>query len=117
MKLRIKGNSLRLRVSRSELQQFVQGQRIQKTIYFGQEPGARLTYTLESNATIRDTTAQYCLHEVTIQIPSAVARSWATGDSISVSGRKDLGPAGTLEILVEKDLACLDRSDEENEDT
>jgi hypothetical protein len=40
MKLRIKGNSLRYRVGRSELAKFVDSGRIEDTIYFASEQAA-----------------------------------------------------------------------------
>jgi len=50
MKLRIKGNSLRLRVSRSELAHLQAGGRIEETIRFAEAPEAKLTYASESAA-------------------------------------------------------------------
>ncbi len=47
MKLRINGHSLRLRVSRSEVEYLLQNGRIEDTIYFGVDQEARLTYALE----------------------------------------------------------------------
>ena len=38
MKLRIKGNSLRFRVTQSELAKLVELGRVEETIYFGPEP-------------------------------------------------------------------------------
>jgi hypothetical protein len=49
-KLRIKGNSLRLRVSRFELAPFQLGGRIEETIRFTEASDAKLTYALESAA-------------------------------------------------------------------
>ena len=47
MKLRIKGNSLRMRVGRAELTRFLHDGRIEDTIHFAAEPEASLTYALE----------------------------------------------------------------------
>jgi hypothetical protein len=44
MKLRIKGNSMRLRVSRSEVTRLLAGDRLEETIRFGPETRARFTY-------------------------------------------------------------------------
>jgi len=117
MKLRIQGNSLRLRVSRSELDRFSMGERIQETVYFGPEVDAKLTYALESNEAVAEMTVVYDSHEVTVQIPLALGRRWALDQSAGLSGSKHLGMGRTLDILVEKDFACLDRSEAENEDT
>ncbi len=89
MKLRIKGNSLRLRVSRSELDLVSKGQRVQETIYFGPEADASLTYALEWDAVIDQTTVKYESHTVTVQIPLNLARNWGTSDLVGVSGHKD----------------------------
>lgn len=47
MKLRIKGDSLRLRVSRSELDRVLAGGRVEETIHFGTASEAKFTYALE----------------------------------------------------------------------
>ena len=47
MKFRINGNSLRLRVTRSELERLVKNARIEETIYFSPDEQSRLTYVLE----------------------------------------------------------------------
>ena len=59
MKLRIKGNSLRLRVSRSELARFLEGERVEETIHFTRAPEASLTYALESAAQVVPMRVQY----------------------------------------------------------
>jgi hypothetical protein len=46
MKLRIQGNSIRLRVSRSELAAFVETGRLEETVYFGPQVETSLTYAL-----------------------------------------------------------------------
>jgi len=58
----------------------------------------------------------YGSQTVTVRIPSAMARQWKTSDTVSLSGTVDLGPAGTLDVLVEKDFACLNHSDADNAD-
>ena len=100
MKLRIKGNSLRLRVTRSEVERVSMGESIEDTICFGPEPNAKLTYALEREKAINSTTVKYHTHKVTIQIPLVLAHDWATSDSVGLSGEVDLGPAGTLHVLV-----------------
>ena len=117
MKLRIKGNSLRLRVSRSELDRFSKGQRIHETIHFGSAPNAKLSYALERDEAIDLTVVKYGSHTVTVQIPFKLACQWEMTDMVGLSGSIDLGPAGTLDVLVEKDFACLDQNEADNEDT
>ena len=117
MKLRIKGNSLRLRVSRSELAQFQAGGRIEETIHFTAAPEATLTYALESALRSSPVSVRYGSREVTVILSQDRARIWEAQDEVGVYTTLDMGPAGSLEVAVEKDFACLDRSDEDNSDT
>ena len=117
MKLRIKGNSLRLRVSRSELARFQAGGRIEETIHFTAAPEATLTYALESALKPSPVTVRYGSREVTVILSKDSGRIWGAQSEVGVYTTLDMGPAGSLEIAVEKDFACLDRSDEDNSDT
>jgi uncharacterized protein DUF7009 len=117
MKLRIKGNSLRLRVSRSELALFQAGGRIEETIHFTAAPEATLTYALESALKPSPVTVRYGSREVTVILSKDRARIWGAQSEVGVYTTLDMGPAGSLEVVVEKDFACLDRSDEDNSDT
>jgi hypothetical protein len=117
MKLRIKGNSLRLRVSRSELAQFQAEGRIEETIHFAAAPEATLTYALESALRSSPVSVRYGSREVTVILSQDRARIWEAQNEVGVYTTLDMGPAGSLEVVVEKDFACLDRSDEDNSDT
>jgi hypothetical protein len=117
MKLRIKGNSLRLRVSRSEFAQFQAGGRIEETIHFTAAPEATLTYALESALRSSPVSVRYGSREVTVILSQDRARIWEGQNEVGVYTTIDMGPAGSLEVVVEKDFACLDRSDEDNSDT
>jgi hypothetical protein len=117
VKLRIKGNSLRLRVSRSELAQFLEGDRIEETIYFNRSTEARLTYALESTPALTQVGVQYVPQEITVLLPEVLMRAWSDDIQVGVYASIDIGNTETLEISIEKDFACLDGSDEENLDT
>ena len=114
MKLRIKGDSLRLRVGPAELQRLMETGRIEETIHFALEPDARLTYALEVGA--GDALAVRHETEVAVVLPVEMARAWALGGDVGVYGELAVS-SGRLEIAVEKDWACLDNNDGENADT
>jgi len=116
MKMRIKGNSLRLRVSRSEIARLLNRDRLEETIHFAPEAGATLSYALEQSPAVEAPTTRYLSNTVTVLIPADQARVWCTTDQVGIEKDIDLGRFGTLTLLIEKDFACLDRSDEENED-
>jgi hypothetical protein len=116
MKLRLKGNSLRLRVSPSELARLLEKGRIEETIRFASEPNAKLTYALEHTATEEAISVRYRAQEVTIVLSTRWARSWAEGSDVGVSGTVRLD-SEVLDLLVEKDFACLEGTDQDNKDT
>jgi hypothetical protein len=115
MKLRIKGNSLRLRVSPSEMARLLDTGRIEETIYFAAGDGAKLTYALEHRAA-EEISLHYRANEVTVSLSTASVHEWAEGEQVGIYGALDVGH-GQLELIVEKDFACLDGSDAENADT
>ena len=117
MKLRIHKNSLRLRLGPSEIARLLASGRIEETIHFAPAEGAQLTYALElSPALANDLSVRYAPREIAVLVPRAQAQQWADGDAVGIGGRIDIGD-NTVEILVEKDFACIDRKPERNEDT
>jgi len=111
MKLRINGDSLRLRVSPSEMARLLDTGRIEETIHFAREDDARLTYALEHAATAQDIGLRYRPHEAAVVLSSSRARRWAESDEVGISGHLMAGER-RIELLVEKDFACLDRRDD-----
>jgi hypothetical protein len=115
MKLRIKGDSLRLRVGPSEIERLMETGRVEETIHFGLQEDARLTYALE----VADVGGIAVRHEgtrVAVILPSESARAWAQGTDVGVYGSVGVS-SGRLEIAVEKDWACLDGSEGEDAET
>jgi hypothetical protein len=116
MKLRIKGNSLRLRVSRSELARLMQTGRIEETIRFAPEEDAKLTYALEQSADHEAMSMRWQPREVAVLLPQEEAARWSEGDQVGLYCDCPIGEE-SLALLVEKDFACLDGTEADNEDT
>jgi hypothetical protein len=114
MKLRIKGDSLRLRVGPTEVQRLIGTGRVEETIHFA--PGACLTYALEQSETATSVSVVRSPHELVVIMPSSVAQAWAAGDEVGIYGTLPNG-SGSLEFAIEKDFACLDDSHAGNHDT
>ncbi len=117
MKLRIKGNSLRFRLSKSEVAQLTQSGEIRETVYFGSSPEAKLSYVLKTSAPQVGLSVGYANQTVTVTVNSETVSRWASVETeVGIYGSFDTGRE-PLELTIEKDFACLDRSAEENEDT
>jgi hypothetical protein len=117
MKLRIKGNSLRVRLTRSEVTKLIDIGHIEETIYFSSNEQSRLTYALGVEPDLTSATIRYEWPEVVIALPTKEATTWAEDNQVGIYATVDLGLRGTLDLIVEKDFACLDGSDADNLDT
>ncbi len=117
MKLRIRGDSLRLRLKRSEVDLLAAGKSIVEETHF---PGAVLRYRLD--VTGEETMqAQLENSSLIIRLPASQISGWATTDAVSILAQQDLPGGDKLTLLVEKDFSCLEpghhRDCEDDEDT
>jgi hypothetical protein len=103
MKLRIKGNTIRFRVTQSEVARLGRGQALRDATEFG--PAQRLDWILEP-ATGNAMQASFNGTTVSVRLPDHEIRTWAGSDTVGIYGQ-----AGALEISVEKDFHCLHRAD------
>ena len=116
MKLRIQGNSLRLRLTISDLSRLADDGHISATVCFGPSPGLGLTYGISRSDHVHQLAVESSPQKVFVILPSAELCNWISTDQVGISGDVNLGDWGVLSILLEKDFACLDRSDEDNAD-
>ena len=117
MKLRIKGNSIRLRVSPSEVKHLLRCGGIQEYVQITANPMDRLKYAVVSSLSGATTTVAYQLGDITVSVPEGQLKEWAGSDDIGIYADLALGDSWALSVAIEKDFACLDRSDAENKDT
>ena len=117
MKLRIKGNSLRLRVTPSEVKQLLRNGVIREHIQLTANPKDRLIYAVISSLSGAITTVAYQLGDIAVSVPEIQLKKWAGSEDVGVYADVELGDNHRLSVAIEKDFACLDLSDAENEDT
>ena len=115
MKLRIKGNSLRLRISQSEMTALLRDGCVAETVRFGAGDDAKLTYALAIAEGGEDIRMEYRAQTVTVVLSAAVARRWCYGDEIGIYGDAEVAE-DRVALLVEKDFACLDGNDPQDAD-
>lgn len=117
MKLRIRGNSIRLRVSRSDLIALAENGKIENTIHFADSPAAMWSYGIVQDSTSALHSVQFEPNRITVMVSPDDVKRWADSEDVGLYFSQNIGSQGTLDVLLEKDFACLDRSDEENSDT
>jgi len=105
MKLRIHGNSLRLRLNQSEVAQFSKTGFIEDSVRFA--PSANFAYTIESCSSIPAPLASFQNGWLRVRIPAAMATEWFTSDRVGISAEQPVESGKPLFILVEKDFQCL----------
>jgi len=102
VKLRIHGNSLRLRLDSSEIEQLQNVGHCSNSLQFG--PDVKLTYSIETSPQVKTINAQYGQDCIRITLPHDLARDWAASDQVSLS--VDRSDGAGLSVLIEKDLPC-----------
>jgi hypothetical protein len=107
MKLRIQGNSLRLRLNRSDVEQFRTSGVCAESLRF--DSNSQLTYTLETSSQLTAMEVRYVQDYIRVLLPLDMAEEWTGSDRISLSLRSasDCGPS----LLIEKDFQCLHREE------
>jgi hypothetical protein len=104
MKLRINGNSIRLRLGRSEVARLAATGAIE-----GRAPllPMALEYSLRLDSELSDFDVTFDRCMLKIAVPEGFGRQWALGKEVAMEG----GVSGTdgirIHVLVEKDFQCL----------
>ena len=113
MKLRIRDNSIRLRLSQTEVLT-IRGEGIVggKIVFAA---GSKLIYCIESSPACVDPVAQFDKGEISVRLPESMVVDWADSDEVSIAARQLLDDGSHLDILVEKDFACLTPREGEDE--
>ncbi len=91
MNLRLRGNSLRLRLTKSEVAEISTGGAIEEKIEFAAEPSQHLVYAVEAKNDAEKPTVVFDAGRITVFIPEAQARKRAQTDQIGIEAEKRLG--------------------------
>lgn len=107
MKIRIKGNSLRYRLTRSEVEQFGRDGYLEEVTDFG---ASQLIYALKTTAA-DELWANFEQNKITLFMPNVMKTEWLSTDKVGFENRTP-----SFYLLVEKDFQCLDNVDEDQSD-
>jgi len=116
MKIRILGDSLRLRLSQTEVKEMLEKGMVKDTIRFGTDAAQQLHYILRK-ATVSQVSASFNSNTISVVIPNGLANDWAASNKISIAEFVPINNQEQLKILIEKDFKCLkERPGEEEAD-
>jgi hypothetical protein len=118
MKLRIKGNSIRLRLLRSEVERLCSAGVVSEEARFGTGTDQALKYSVAASDGVEHVTAQFSDNQILVMLPESTAMEWTAGDDVGIEGAVDIGNGCDLSILIEKDFECVGRpNDPDKADT
>jgi len=115
MKLRIRGNSLRLRLTRSEVDRFKTQGRVDDAISFGPNDEERLAYSLVAWESAHAVSARFHQNTITVIVPTSIAQQWTGSEDVGFSAEQSVPGSEPLSLLVEKDFQCLHERPGEDE--
>lgn len=113
MKLRIKGNSIRIRLTKKEVATIAENGYIDERTHFGENT---FTYALKKAPHIDSMLAQYDNHTITVLVPDEWIKDWPDNDTVGFETILPLKNGERLKLLLEKDFVCLDNTNEDQSD-
>lgn len=105
MKICIKGDSIRIRLTKSEVDLFGADGRVEETTHF---VGSQLVYVLSRSGAVDNLSAKFAGNTITMLVPEAMAHEWTTTETVGYQHNMDLGNGSALFLLLEKDFKCID---------
>jgi hypothetical protein len=113
MKIRIKGNSIRLRLTKSDIELLGTKGIVEEKTNF---PESVLTYQLINDNGISETEAHFGNNTISVHLPSPLSNLLCNSDAVGYENHQSLSNGQKLYILVEKDFKCLDNTLEDQSD-
>jgi hypothetical protein len=112
MKIRIKGNSLRYRLTQTDMALLAGKGAVEEKINFGT---STLVYELISSPE-PVLSAAFTGNRISMHFPAAWVEEWVGSNKTGYRHTTVLNETDTILLLVEKDFTCLDKADEDQSD-
>ncbi|MDL5513802.1 hypothetical protein QSE00_18415 [Arenibacter sp. M-2] len=113
MKIRIQGNSVRYRLTRSEVAS------LKKDGYYREQTafdGKNFTYAVAAKENITDLEAEFQENTITLFVPKNDSLKWPDNERVGYENKMILKDGQVLNLLLEKDFVCLDERLEDQSD-
>ena len=114
MKIRIKGSSIRYRLTKTEIANFGKNGYLEERTEFVNE--AVFYYCLERKPGIENLQASFLNNRITVFVPEGITEEWTVTDRVGYNNTIQLGNGKELFLLIEKDFVCLDHTFEDQSD-
>lgn len=114
MKIRIKGNSIRLRLTKTDIRNLKETGKVEEKTVLG--PNQIFSYSLFRKEDAEEISSTFENGTITVNLPKKESDTLTETDEITVKGYQKNGKEGDLFLLIEKDLQCLDDTFEDQSD-
>ena len=115
MKLRIKGNSIRLRLGQSEVNRLTMNGAVEESTIFGSGRGQRLAYEIRVAGDDTVVRASFDGRRIVVRVPDEMLTRWADSDQIGIYAMQPTDQ-GELAVVIEKDFVCIDGDSGESQE-
>ncbi|MVN22266.1 DUF7009 family protein [Mucilaginibacter arboris] len=112
MKIRIKGNSVRLRLSRPEIELFGKEGYLEEKTEFGK---SAFVYAIQKLFDGKSLDASFTDKKLTLFVPQKIVQEWISTEVVGFSHELPIGENKTLFLLIEKDFKCVDGEETEDQ--
>ncbi|MEG3658678.1 hypothetical protein V5097_14810 [Arenibacter palladensis] len=113
MKIRIQGNSVRYRLTRSEVASLKKDGHYKQQTAFN---GKNFVYAVAAKENITGLQAEFKEDTITLYIPKNESLKWPDIDRVGYENKMVLNDGQVLNLLLEKDFVCLDERVEDQSD-
>jgi len=114
MKIRIKENSIRYRLTKSEIDNFNKIGYLEERTEF--PDGNSFHYRFERKDNIENLQAFFIDNRICMYVPDIIADEWTTTDIVGCDYKMKMKDGKELLLLIEKDFVCLDHTLEDQSD-
>jgi len=113
MKIRIKGNSIRFRLTKSEVENLCENGLCREKTTFDE---VNFVYAVKASEQYKDLHALFLGNGIILNIPKANLSGWFENDQVGFYHSQELGCGEKLQLTLEKDFACMDETSEDQSD-
>ena len=113
MKIRIKGDSVRFRLTQTEVKSLSENRKIYDSTNFG---SIKFNYGVVLNSDIEQLHISYEKNAIVLEMPKKTGEEWFSNDIITYDHTLKTSSGNDLYLLLEKDFTCLDNTIEDQSD-
>lgn len=113
MKLRLKGNSIRFRLNKTDVSKLSASGYLEEVTHFGY---GVFTYAVTADETGEQLQAVLETNKIILRTPISFIANWQEHEAVGMKGSMALSDGSMLQLLIEKDFVCLDDTDEDQTD-